>query len=263
MTLRLVALGGAAAWPNPGQGCSSYLIQSATASIVVDCGPDTLLELRRHVDFRSVDAILISHCHADHILDLVAYRYGLRYGPQQLVRNIPLWLPPGDNERLTMLANAFDGQGEPHDSFWDDVFSRAEYDPNRTLQIGDIAISFGATQHFIACYAMRFENPEGSVIAYSADTGNIEPLLPFFDRADLAIVEATLESYNGVPLEQRGHLIPEDAGRLAALSGATRLMLTHLWSERRDEEVIRAARRHFSGEIMIAKPGLRCDVGAI
>ena len=127
MSLELIVLGGSAAWPNPGQGCSSYLVCGGSAQLLIDCGPDTLLELRRQADFTTVDAIVISHCHADHILDLVPYRYGLVYGPTRPERRVPLWLPPGGRARMKLLADAFAGQDEPPEAFWDAAFELLEY----------------------------------------------------------------------------------------------------------------------------------------
>src|SRR5215510_9551479 len=126
--MRLTVLGGAAAWPNPGQGCSSYLVSVGDSRVVVDCGPGTLPELRKHVDYQSVDAVIVSHCHSDHVLDLVPFRYGLLYGPTPLTRRIELWLPPGGVEVLRRLASALNG-GEDVDSYWQRAFEIREYDP--------------------------------------------------------------------------------------------------------------------------------------
>lgn len=259
MSLRLTVVGGAAAWPNAGQACSSYLVSSGSTSVLVDCGSGTIQELRKHIDYTTLDAVVISHCHSDHILDLVAYRYGLMYGARGFDRSIPIWLPPGGIERLRMLGDAFDGQGEQHVSFWEPVFELREYDPSGVLEVGPMAFTFALTQHFIECYAMRI-HAGGGVIAYSADTGRIEPLVGLFSGADVALVEATLENYGETPVEARGHLTPEDAGRLAMLSGARTLVLTHLWQERADEAVLCAARREFLGPIAIAKPGMVINV---
>jgi ribonuclease BN (tRNA processing enzyme) len=259
MTLSLTALGGAAAWPNPGQGSSAYLIESSGTAILIDCGPNTLLELRRHTDFRHLSAIIISHCHSDHILDLVPFRYGLVYGPDRNGKRIPIWLPPGGVKRLRMLAEAFGGQGEETDAFWSECFDVTEYDPESDLCCGPLTIAFAPTQHFIECYAMRI-TANGSSIAYSADTGGIESLVDLFYRADVAIVEATLKSGDPTPRSMRGHLTPEDAGELARKAEVKRLFLTHLWSERPGEVVISAAQSQYAGEIGTITPGLQIDV---
>ena len=259
MSLQLIVLGGSAAWPNPGQGCSSYLVRDEASQILIDCGPDTLHELRRQADYTALDAIVISHCHADHILDLVPYRYGLIYGPRRPEQRIPLWLPPGGRDRLDMLGDAFDGQGEPYLSFWEDAFDIEEFDPAATLAIGALSLRFAATQHYVECYAVRVDDEHGSAIGYSSDTGRISPLLELFQGAGVLVVEATLEGHGDVPKIERGHLTPEEAGQLATRAGAQRLIVTHLWSERPDDDVLGRASQHFGGPIEIAKPGLHVD----
>jgi ribonuclease BN (tRNA processing enzyme) len=70
--MQLVVLGGSAASPNAGAGCSGYLVQHGDDNVVLDLGPGTLPELRRHTDYRTLRAVVISHLHPDHTLDLVA-----------------------------------------------------------------------------------------------------------------------------------------------------------------------------------------------
>jgi ribonuclease BN (tRNA processing enzyme) len=260
MPLTLTVLGGSAAWPNPGQGCSAYLVSDGPTTVLLDCGPNTLLELRKHVDYATLDAIVISHCHSDHILDLVPYRYGLIYGPTTTRRKIPVWLPPGGHERMEMLGGAFSGQGEPHLSFWEPAFDLEEYDPASGLTIGDLCISFAATQHYIPCFAMRVEGPDSRTLLYSSDTGSVQPLLGIAQGAEVVVAEATLEHDDDRPEAARGHMTPVDAGRLAAAAGAHTLVVTHLWSERPDNVVERTAAEHFNGRVLIAKPGMCVDV---
>lgn len=259
MALTLTVLGGSAAWPNPGQGCSAYLVADGTTTILLDCGPNTLLELRKHVDYATLDAIVISHCHSDHILDLVPYRYGLIYGPRNSSHKIPVWLPPKGHERMEMLGAAFSGQGEPHLSFWEPAFKMQEYVPAAGLTVGSLNIAFAATQHYIECYAMRVEGTGNRTLFYSSDTGSVQPLLGLVKGVELVIAEATLDQDDDRPEAERGHMTPADAGRLGAAAGAHTLVVTHLWSERPDNVVERTAAEHFHGQILIAKPGLRVD----
>jgi ribonuclease BN (tRNA processing enzyme) len=231
-------------------------VQSAATSIVIDCGPNTLQELRKHVDYHTVSAIVVSHCHSDHMLDLVPYRYGLKYGPGSSTSRIPVWLPEGGIQRLTALAVALSNQDESPDDFWNSVFDLREYDAAAGLVIDDVQFSFLRTQHFVPCYAMRLNAESGKSIAYSADTGETESLVPLFMNADLGIIEATLPSNTTSPAAKRGHLTPEDAGILARNAQVRTLMLTHLWSERPIAEALSAAASTFSGTIAPANPGL-------
>lgn len=88
--MRLTVLGGSAAGPNPGQGCSGDLVQSGPTGVVLDPGPGTLPELQKHVDYREIDAVVLTHLHADHWLDVVAPRFALTYNPIPARRTVPL-----------------------------------------------------------------------------------------------------------------------------------------------------------------------------
>ena len=192
MSLTLTCLGGAAAWPNPGQGCSAFLLGDGLTSLLLDAGPNTLLELRKHIRYSTIDAVIISHCHSDHILDLVPYRYGLVYGPEKPEHPIPLWLPPGGQATLDALAAAIGGKGEPTERFWETAFNVQEYDPASSLEVGNLVITFARTEHAAECYAMRVSEADGSTCSYSADTGSIEPLVNFAHGSDVLVAEATL-----------------------------------------------------------------------
>ncbi len=93
--MRLTILGGSAASPNTGMGGSGLLVESGRTRLVLDLGPGTLQELRRHTDFRTLDAVVISHMHVDHVLDLLSLRHALAYNPIPAPVPVPVYLPPG------------------------------------------------------------------------------------------------------------------------------------------------------------------------
>src|SRR5688572_16660814 len=145
--MELTVLGGSAAGPNPGQGCSGYLVQSGPTRVVLDLGPGTLPELRKHADFRAIDGIVISHLHVDHWLDLLALRFALAYNPVPPQGPIPLWLPPGGPELLIRLAGAIADSAQASAYF--SVFDVQEYDPSDELRIGNLGLRFQPTVHFV------------------------------------------------------------------------------------------------------------------
>src|SRR5437868_7643703 len=111
--MRVTVLGGSAGSPNTGMGCAGFLVESGTTRLVLDLGPGTLAELRRHVDFRTLDAVIISHLHVDHVLDLLALRHALAYNPVPAPARTPVWLPPGGERFLAATAEPFDACDEP------------------------------------------------------------------------------------------------------------------------------------------------------
>src|SRR5689334_9591782 len=102
--IRLTVLGSGVAWANPGGVCSGYLIRAGGATVLVDCGSGVLGRLRAHADPREIDAVIVSHLHADHFLDLVGLRYGVKYGGLGGGEALRVLLPPGGCERLRRLG---------------------------------------------------------------------------------------------------------------------------------------------------------------
>lgn len=250
----VIVLGGASAAPNPGQGCSGYLIQLGAAHIVLDLGPGTLPELRRHTRLERLDAIVVSHLHVDHILDLVALWWGWLYHPVPLPKPIPLFVPPGGGARLRQILATF-GRDDEAERFFTDICAVTEYDPERVLTIAGVTIRFAPTVHYIPCWAVRLENDAG-IVAYTADTGPSADLVPLALDADLLIAEAMLPpDFSGDP-PGRGSSTPAEAARLARHAGAKRLILTHRWAEDDPGAAIAAATVIFDGPIQVAERGL-------
>jgi ribonuclease BN (tRNA processing enzyme) len=70
VSLRFEVLGFAGAAPLEG-ACSSYVVSGGDRSVLLDCGPGTLERLWRRGLMQRLDAVVISHMHVDHVLDLL------------------------------------------------------------------------------------------------------------------------------------------------------------------------------------------------
>jgi ribonuclease BN (tRNA processing enzyme) len=254
----VTVLGGSAAGASPGQGCSGYLVEQGATQIVLDLGPGTFPELRLHLDYRKLDAVVLSHLHLDHMLDVFAMRYALAYNPIAALAPMPLWVPPGGRQFLDDAARVFAGEAGA-DSFYDDFVIR-EYDPDETIQIGSLALSFRRTVHYVPCWAIRVSTGREGDLFYSADTGPSADLLPLASGASAVIAEGTSRPDTAEPFTTRGHLTPEEAGVLARDAGAQVLMLTHLWAENDPFEALREAEAAFGGPVILATHGTRLTV---
>lgn len=254
--MRLTTLGGSAAGPNPGQGCSGSLVEIGSTRVVLDLGPGTLPELRRHADYRTVDAVVISHLHVDHVLDVLALRYALAYNPIPPPHPVPLWMPPGGRGFLDRVALAFAGS-DGATLFFDEVFEVAEYDPERTLDLGGARLRFAPTVHPAPCWAIRVDGTNGEAgVGYTADTGPAADLVPLLAGAAILLSEATSPPMPADHAAGRGHLTPSEAATLAAAANVSTLVLTHLWEENGIERAVSEAAAVFSGRIEVARPGL-------
>src|SRR3954454_4151457 len=156
--MQLTVLGGSAASPNTGMGCAGFLVETTSTRLVLDLGPGTLSELRRHADFRTLDAVIVSHLHVDHVLDLLALRHALAYNPRPAPAPTPVWLPPGGIEFLAAATAPFDACDEP--GRFAATVSTAEYLPETPLVIGDVTVSFAPTVHYIPAWAIRVDGPQ-------------------------------------------------------------------------------------------------------
>ncbi len=252
--MRLTILGGSAASPNTGMGCAGLLVQTEQTALVLDLGPGTLQELRRHADFRAVDAVLISHMHVDHVLDLLTLRHALAYNPVPAPGPVPVWLPPGGKALLASATAPFDACDEP--GRFDATVAVAEYDPARPLSIGDVTVTFAPAVHYIPAWATRVHAEGSSDLGYTGDTGPAARLEEFFAGVGVLVAEATLLDGGTGPIAERGSLTAREAGELAAASGAQTLLLTHMWEERGFTACREQAAGAFSGQILVARPGL-------
>ncbi len=203
-----------------------------------------LIRFRKPED---VDAIVISHMHADHFIDLIVLRYALRYGARSNGRRIALYLPPGGARILRGVVEPFAGEAG---AFLDDVYSVAEYDPAATLEIGDASVAFVETKHYIACYAMRFSFA-GTTFVYSADTGPSDDVAAFARGAKILLCEATLSPEEEEASQPRGHLSSREAGALARDAGARTLLLSHYPHSADVESMVREAAGAFDGNVRV------------
>src|SRR2546423_4305499 len=89
--MRLTVLGKSPSWQDAGGACSGYLVEEGPACVVVDCGNGVFSKLRRFPDYTRIDAVVISHLHADHFLDLVPFSYALTYAPPQQPLPVARW----------------------------------------------------------------------------------------------------------------------------------------------------------------------------
>jgi ribonuclease BN (tRNA processing enzyme) len=252
-------LGSAAAGGNPGSGCSGYLVQSGPTNVLVDCGSGTIAELKRRIEIRRLNAIVISHMHLDHILDLVTLRGAIRYAPVPLDERIALWLPPGGVEILDGLAAPLDLD---HHSplFFDHAFETAEYNPIDSLQIGEISLDFAPTQHPMPTWAMRIARSGSErALGYTADSGPVTNLAAFFHEVQTLIAEATLLHSETSPVE-RAHMTAREAGRLAQTCQAKQLVLTHFWEELGLDRLLLEAGTSYDGPIELAWPGMEIEI---
>lgn len=251
-------LGSSCSIPRPNRACSSYLIEGAGHKVVVDLGTGAFANLREHAAYDAVDAIVISHMHADHFVDVIPMRYALKYGANGRKAKMPLWLPPDGEAMLRRLVSAFAPEGDG--DFLSEVFDVRTFDPNGILRLGDATLRFAQTRHYVETFAVRFE-AGGTSLTYSADTAPEENVVRLARNSDLFLCEASLLR-NEVEPGVRGHSSPLEAAQMAQDAAVGSLMLTHYSDGQSAEDMMEAARMVYSGPVSCADDHVRCDVGS-
>ena len=204
--------------------------------------------MRGYADYDELDAIVISHMHADHFLDVIPLRYALKYGARRRATPLPLWMPPGGAAMLTTMTSAFANEG--HEEFLG-TFDLREFDPAKPLALGAGRLRFAPTTHFIDAYAIRYER-NGTSVTYSADTAPDERVVELARETGLFLCEATLLAGAREDGGIRGHSSAAEAAQMAADAGVGRLALTHYAQDATARDLDESARTIFGGEIVIA-----------
>jgi ribonuclease BN (tRNA processing enzyme) len=259
--VRITVLGKSPSWQDAGGACSGYLVQQDGYSLLVDCGNGVFGKLRAVVDYVDVDAVILSHLHADHFLDLLPFSCALTYAPRQ--QPVPvdghpgtdtparpaLHAPTGAIATLDVIASAAGLPGIVTGAF--DVH---EYAAGGTLQLGPFTVRLHTVPHWVDTSAIDIADPAGARFTFGADGAPSADLEAFAAGTDLLMVEATLPrpERDGV----RGHMTPAEAAQAGARAGAGRLVLTHFSDELDPDWALAEARAAFpDGPVDLAAEG--------
>jgi ribonuclease BN (tRNA processing enzyme) len=247
--MKVTVLGCAGTFPSAESGCSSYLVEQDGFRLLLDAGNGAIGAMQRHIGLFDLDAVLLSHLHADHCIDLVAYSYARRYHPDAPPRLV-VHGPPGTSERLSQV---FD---KPPEDRLHDVYDFRSTQPGHT-SIGPFDIELTRTEHPIECYAIRV-SAGGRSVTYSADTGPSPDVAKAAAGSDLFLCEATwLDESPRVP---NLHLTAREAGEHAARAGVGRLALIHTTAYLDQDAYVTQAAGVYDGPVERARPGVTYQV---
>lgn len=258
--MRITVLGKSPAWQDAGGACSGYLIEHGDVTVLMECGNGVFGKLRELHDYTSVDAVIVSHMHADHFFDLIPYAFALTYSPRQ--QPVPvtrfegtdhparprLHLPPGGVDRVNRATAAIDAP-----ELVPQAFETSEYDPAGEVVVGDLTFRFREVPHFMTAHAIAVSQPDGKRFVFGADCRPNDAIVDFAQSADLLMLEATLPRPERTGV--RGHLTPSEAGDHAKQAGAERLVLTHISDELDSLWALHEAEAAFGGPVTVATDG--------
>ncbi|MEN3361470.1 MAG: hypothetical protein V7637_5452 [Mycobacteriales bacterium] len=248
--MRLTVVGCSGSFPGPDSPASCYLVEHDGYRLLLDLGSGSLGELQRHVSLSDVQAIVLSHLHADHCLDVCPYVVFRRYHPDGPRPRIPLLGPAGTHDRLAVAYDPSVRAGL-RDVFGFSAVAAGE------RELGPFRLRFERMNHPVETYGVRLE-AGGAALTYSADTGVTDALVRLAEGSTTLLCEASYMPAEVVPPDL--HLTGREAGEHAAKAGVGRLLVTHVppWA---DGTVIRdEAAAAFDGPTELVAAGTSYDL---
>jgi ribonuclease BN (tRNA processing enzyme) len=249
--MKLTVIGCSGSFAGPDSSASCYLLEAPdpdngdTFRLLLDLGSGALGALQRYCDPLEVDAVLISHLHADHFFDISGYYVMRKYHPRGPANRIPVWGPRGIKQRV---ARAY---GLPLDPGMNEEFEFKRLRKGE-LELGPFAVTAVRVLHPIEAFAFRIEH-DGRALVYSGDTAACEALTSLSERADMLLAEAAFRDDADNP--PGVHMTGSEAAATARDAQVGVLVLTHVppWHDKQD--ALREAEGVFDGPVLLASEG--------
>mgnify|MGYP001815267368 CR=1 FL=1 len=247
MSLSVTVLGSSGSYASTENPCTGYLLRSADAAVLLDCGPGTLGPLQREIDPADLTAVVLTHCHPDHWLEL------------PVLRNVLTWFSPRDGLPVygTAVTREMDHDVTVPAEDRADPLRWTTIDSTSEIEVGDLRLRFALTDHPVETLAVRVDNCDAT-FAFSSDTGPTWSFDSLGAGIDLAFCDAShlsTEENRGIP-----HMSAREAGALGRAADVGRLVVTHLVPGS-DPDAHRAeASEAYGGPVDVALPGLDFDV---
>ncbi len=252
--MKMTVIGCSGSYPGPDSTASCYLVQQEHEgrlwNLVLDLGNGALGPLQRYVDPLKVDAVLISHLHADHCIDMTSYYVLRKFHPSGTQPQIPVW---GPSDTANRLSRAYDLPMMPgmREEFEFRVFEGP-------FAFGPFAIEPVEVDHPVDAFGLRI-TADGATIGYSGDTGPCEGFDRVAEGAQLLLAEASFRKGDNNPPHL--HLTGTDCAEAATKGGAERLVLTHIppWHDKKF--ALAEAEAAYDGPVELARPGAVYELG--
>jgi len=231
--MKLTVIGCAGSFPGPDSAASCYLLEApyegGTYRLLLDLGSGALGTLQRFADLHDIDAVALSHLHADHCHDICGFYVVSKYHPDGPMARIPVLSPSGTSDYLAAAYGIEDSEG------MSEQFDFRPWDTATSQRLGPFDLRAVLVDHPVEAYAIRVE-AEGEVLVYSGDTGPTEVLADLLEGADTFLCEASFVASRENPPSL--HLTGAEAGEYATRAGVERLLITHIpaWTDRDEVE---------------------------
>ena len=254
--MKLTILGSGTSVPHPHRATPCHWLETSKGTLLLDAGAAASHRMaQEQLDWPNLDAIWISHFHLDHFGGLTPFLFGVKWAPQTQHRTKPMHIygPDGLRELIDAVDNSYE-YGLFEQPFPVEV---NEVGPNQDFEIlPGLSASTFSTPHTKESRALRLKNDDSKLFVYTSDTGFSDDLALFAAHADLLLMECSFR--RNKPVQK--HLELADAMRVAHGCAPQKLVLTHLYPEWDNVDLVAEARALWSGETIEAKDGLVLEI---
>jgi ribonuclease BN (tRNA processing enzyme) len=245
--MEITVLGSGTVTPMLERNASGLTVQTVGARLLVDMGPGTLRRMcEARIDPKSIDAILVTHFHPDHVSDLVPFLFSSNY-EYGAIRHEEFFLigPQGVEQFYEALVGTYGDWIVPKRGRL--RIRELNSEGPDTISLADTVIRSCPAAHAFPSLSYRIESA-GVSVTVSGDTDVSENLVELARKTDLLVCESAMPDDMKVP----GHSTPSEAGQMAAAANVGRLVLTHFYPPCDEVDVVAQAAATFSGEIIKA-----------
>jgi len=228
----------------------TYLVaRGARSAILIDCGGSPAQRLSKAgIALESIDHVILTHHHPDHIYGLSVFLLALWLAGRQKVLRLY-----GLAETLRAargMMRAFEWERWLKFGFFPVEFHRIAKDGHHAvISTPDFSVHTTTVQHLLPTLAVRVESRvSGKVIVYSSDTEMCDAVPEFARGADILFHEATT-----LVQPTRGHSTARQAGAQAQRAGVKKLVLVHLPPRGDPKRFHAAAKQGFSRQVVVGK----------
>lgn len=241
VSLKLSIIGFWGGYPKANEASTGYLLEHEGFQLLIDCGSGVLSKMQNLIAPESLDAVIISHYHADHIADIGVLQHArlIQGFLGKQVPSLPVYGHQLDEQEFAQLT-------------YKNITEGVAYDPQKTLSIGPFTIQFLRTDHPAPCFAMRI-GANGKTLVYTGDTSYKDEFISFSKDADILLSECNF--YKDQDGKSAGHMNSADVGRLAHSANVKQVILTHLPHYGELSKLTEEASEFYNGPVTLAEYG--------
>ena len=245
----IIILGSGTCVPSIRRAGPAACIIAEGYTMLIDSASGTLRQLARAgIDYADIDMILYTHLHPDHVGEFVPFIFAAKYAPNYMrTRPVLVLAGEGFNNFCSGLQTAF-GEWVDPDSGRIDI-NEISVSMRTAMQFPPLTIMTSPVKHTAGSIAYRVEDSTGRSVVFSGDTDYCHELVELASGADMLVIECAAPENAKVP----GHLIPSEAGRIAALANVKKVVLTHFYPECDCHDLITPCRKEYEGPIILAE----------